>query len=68
MNLSMYHAWCDEMAEFLVAKTQEYRVMRRSYNKKGESRLVNTLHHLNFLSINDLLGSGTAGGLQPYGR
>lgn len=35
MNLSMYHAWCDEMAELLVAKTLEYRVMRRSYNKKG---------------------------------
>lgn len=68
MNLSMYHAWYDEMAELLVAKTQEYRVMRRSYNKKGESRLVNTLHHLNFLSINDLLESGTADSLQPYGN
>lgn len=67
MNLSTYHAWCDEMTELLVAKTQEYRVMRRSYNKKGESGLVNIRHHLNFLSINDLLGSGTADGLQPYG-
>lgn len=51
------------MTELLVAKTQEYRVMRRSYTKKGESGLVNTLHHLNFLSLNDLLGSGTADGL-----